>query len=346
MSDNPEIVEVLRGHHVESRHRGAIAVVDTDGAAVFSLGAIDRPTFPRSAVKVIQALPLVETGAADAYGLSDAELALACSSHRGEARHTETAAGMLAKAGRDLTTLECGAHWPTRPADIGAIFTGGALKPTVSLAGSGPRPTALHNNCSGKHSGFICFACHAGVDPAGYIQPDHFVQREVTAALADVTGALLGGDVCATDGCSIPTYAMPLSAIAHGFAKLATGVGLGPVRAAAAKRLFAACMAEPFMVDGTDRFCTRFMEALPNRVFVKTGAEGVFCGAIPELGLGIAIKCDDGASRAAEVAIAAVTARLLRLNSDPTVMRFVEPDLVNWNGIRVSGLRPAAALMG
>jgi L-asparaginase II len=100
------------------------------------------------------------------------------------------------------------------------------------------------------------------------------------------------------------------------------------------------------MVDGTDRFCTRFMEALPNRVFVKTGAEGVFCGAIPELGLGIAIKCDDGASRAAEVAIAAVTARLLRLNSDPTVMRFVEPDLVNWNGIRVSGLRPAAALMG
>jgi L-asparaginase II len=334
MSDNPEIVDVLRGAHVESRHRGAIAVVDAAGKVVFSLGDIARPTFPRSAVKVIQALPLVESGAADAYGLTDAELALACSSHGAEARHVETAAAMLAKAGRTEAALECGAHWPRRPEDIGAIHTAGAAK-----------PTALHNNCSGKHAGFVCLACHAGVDPAGYIQPDHFVQREVTAALADVTGSLLGGDVCAIDGCSIPTYAMPLSAIAYGFAKLANGVGLAPVRAKAARRLFAAVMAEPFMVAGTDRFCTTFMAALPGRVFVKTGAEGVFCGAIPELGLGIAIKCDDGASRAAEVAMAAVTARLLRLNGDPAVTAFIEPGLVNWNGIKVGGLRPAAALM-
>lgn len=335
MQDNPEIVEALRGVVVESRHRGAIAVVDADGGTVISIGDVERPTFPRSAVKVIQALPLVESGAADAYGLTDAELALACSSHNGEARHTETAAAMLAKAGRDVDTLECGAHWPSRPEDVGAIFTSGRLK-----------PNALHNNCSGKHAGFICFACHAGVDPTGYIEPDHIVQKEVTAALADVTGSLLGPDVCGTDGCSIPTYAMPLTAIARGFAKLATGVGLQPARAAAAKRLFAAVMAEPFMVAGTNRFCSNFMAALPGRVFVKTGAEGVFCGAIPELGLGIAIKCDDGAARAAEVAMASVTAHLLKLNGDPDLQRFIEPSFVNWNKIRVGGLRPTAGLFG
>lgn len=334
MRENPEIVEVLRGEIVESRHRGTIAVVDADGGLVLSIGDVERATFPRSAVKVIQALPLIESGAADAYGLTDAELALACSSHNGEAAHVETAAAMLAKAGRDGTTLECGAHWPARPEDIGAIYTAGSLK-----------PDALHNNCSGKHAGFICFACHTGVDPTGYIQPDHFVQREVTAALADVTGSPLGVEVCGTDGCSIPTYAMPLKAIAHGFAKLATGIGLQPVRAAAAKRLFAAVMAEPFMVAGTGRFCTNFMAALPGRVFVKTGAEGVFCGAIPELGLGIAIKCDDGASRAAEVAMAAVTAHLLKLNGDPEIMRFIEPTLTNWNKIQVGRLRPKAGLL-
>ena len=334
MTMNPEIAEVLRGTHVESRHRGAISVMDADGSVVLALGEVERPTFPRSAVKVIQALPLVESGAADAYGLTDAELALACSSHNGETRHTEAAASMLAKAGRAVGTLECGAHWPRNPGDIGAIYTSGALK-----------PTALHNNCSGKHSGFVCLACHAGVDPTGYIQPEHFVQREVTAALEDVTGSLLGSDVCATDGCSIPTYAMPLNSIARGFAKLATGAHLAPARAAAAKRLFAAVAAEPFMVAGTGRFCTDFMAALGARVFVKTGAEGVFCGAIPELGLGIALKCDDGASRAAEVAMAAVVARLLKLNGDPSMMRFIEPDLTNWNGIRVGGLRPAADLL-
>lgn len=334
MRENPEIVEVLRGDIVESRHRGAIAVVDADGGLVLSIGDVERATFPRSAVKVIQALPLVESGAADAYGLTNAELALACSSHNGEAVHVETAAAMLAKAGRDGATLECGAHWPSRPEDIGAIYTAGSLK-----------PNALHNNCSGKHAGFVCFACHAGVDPVGYIQPDHVVQREVTAALADVTGTPLGVEVCGTDGCSIPTYAMPLKAIAHGFAKLATGIGLQPVRAAAAKRLFAAVMAEPFMVAGTGRFCSRFMAALPGRVFVKTGAEGVFCGAIPELGLGIAIKCDDGAARAAEVAMAAVAAHLLKLNGDPDILKFIEPKLSNWNTLQVGSLRPKAGLL-
>ncbi|MDR3493699.1 MAG: asparaginase [Ancalomicrobiaceae bacterium] len=367
MADNPVIVEVLRGAMVESRHRGSVAVVDADGGIAFQLGDIEQPTFPRSAVKVIQALPLVESGAADAYHLTQAELAFACASHNGEPLHTETALSMLTKAGRDASVLECGAHWPSRPEDIGALFAAGALKPngslagsgpgttgplmgsgprpTGSLAGSGPRPTALHNNCSGKHSGFICFCCHCGEDPAGYVKPEHFVQRHVTDALADVTGSLLSADVCGTDGCSIPTYAMPLKNIARGFAKLATGIGLKPIRAAAAKRLFAAVLAEPFMVAGTDRFCTKFMQALGTRVFVKVGAEGVYCGAIPELGLGIALKCDDGAARAAEVAMAAVVARLLRLNGEPTLADFLEPTLTNWNGIRVGALRPAGALL-
>jgi len=335
MSDNPEIVEVTRGATVESRHRGAVAVVDADGGLVWSCGDIALPVFPRSAVKVIQALPLVETGAAIAFGLSDAELALACASHNGEAVHTAGARAMLAKAGHDERSLECGAQWPRRQEDIGAILVVGASA-----------PSQLHNNCSGKHAGFICLACHIGADPAGYIGPEHAVQRDVTAALADVTGTALSAATMAIDGCSAPTHRMPLRSLAHGFAKLATGAGLAPMRAAAARRLFAAVIAHPQMVAGTDRFCTRFMTALRPRVFVKTGAEGVFCGAIPELGLGIAVKCDDGAARAAEVAMAATVARLLGRADDPALAPFVAPAIVNFNGITVGGLRPAEALRG
>ena len=152
---------------------------------------------------------------------------------------------------------------------------------------------------------------------------------------------------CGIDGCSIPTWAVPLSALAHAFARFGTGRGLGVERQKAAARIRAACAAQPYYVAGTGRFCTDVMKLFGARVLVKTGAEGVFCGALPEQGLGIAIKCEDGAARAAEVVMAATIARFLPLrDNEPTDLeRFVRPALRNWNGIEVGGLRPTAALM-
>lgn len=330
---NPVLVEVLRGGHVESRHRGAVAVFDADGKAMLEIGDTQRPVFPRSAVKSIQALPFVETGAADAYGFGDRELALACASHNGEVGHVELARAMLAKAGLDVEALECGAHWPSYQ------------KATIELARSGGTANALHNNCSGKHTGFLCACCHGGIEHRGYVRADHAYQEMLRGALEDVTGAAHNADNRGTDGCSIPTYAVPLRNLAQGFARMATGVGLGQERAKAARRLFAACMAEPFYVGGTDRFDTRLMNVAKGRVFTKVGAEGVFCAAVPELGLGIALKCDDGASRAAEVTVAAVIARLLQGDAlADEIAEFTRPRLTNWNGIEVGGLRPAGEL--
>jgi L-asparaginase II len=331
---NPVVVEVMRGARVESRHRGAGAVVDADGAVALAFGEIDEPVFPRSAVKVLQSLPLVESGAADALRLSEAEVALACASHSGAATHVETAAAMLAKAGLDVGSLACGAHWPL------------GEEASRVLARAGQTPSPLHNNCSGKHAGFLCLACASGWQTRGYEQAAHPVQRAAKAAIADVTGAALGEDVCATDGCSIPTYAVPLRALALGFARLATGASLSPGRAAVARRIFAAVAANPAMVAGEGRFDTEVMRLFGPRVFVKTGAEGVYCATIPELGLGFAVKADDGATRAAQAMIATLIGRFLPADREDRsrLGPFAAPVLRNWNGIAVGGLRSAGPL--
>ena len=332
---NPILVEATRGERVESRHRGSVAVVDADGAALLRIGDVEAPVFPRSAVKAMQALPFVESGAADAYGFGDRELALASSSHSGEPAHLERAAAMLAAAGLDGHALECGAHWSHRQEVL------------IEQVRSRAEPTALHNNCSGKHAGFLCTACHLGIDHAGYVGYGHPVQAEIRGVLQDLTGAPLGTDACGTDGCSIPTYAVPLDRLAHGFARMATGAGLGPARAAASRRLLSACMAEPFYVAGTGRFCTRLMAMAPGRIFAKTGAEGVFCAVLPEEGLGIALKCDDGATRAAETMIAAVLARLVTDADLAGRLRDLATHrLRNVNGLDVGEVRPAGDLAG
>ena len=331
--NNPILVEVLRSHLVESRHRGAVAVADADGGAVLAIGDVTTPIFPRSAVKALQALPLVETGAADAFGFGDEELALACASHSGEPGHVAGVTRMLAKAGLDAAALRCGAHWPM------------AQPAVVALARTG-EPSALHNNCSGKHSGFLCVACANGIDHADYWRPQHPVQREVRAVLENLTGAALSDDRCAIDGCSVPTWAIPLENLAHAFAKFGTGRGLAPERVRAAARLRAACAQKPWHVAGTGRFCTEIMRLFGARAFVKTGAEGVYCGALPEQGLGIALKCDDGAGRAAQAIMAALIARFLPLEDaeGAALQPFVGPTLRNWNGFEIGALRVTAAI--
>lgn len=329
------LVEITRGGIVESVHAGAIAVVDSEGKTVFSLGDIERAVFPRSAVKAFQALPLIESGAAERFHLTDSEIALACASHSGEPEHVGTAASMLGKAGRDLHCLECGAHWPM------------GEKAARALAEGGGKPLALHNNCSGKHAGFICTAVHEKRDPKGYIAPDHPTMRAVSAALEEMTGYALAKTARGVDGCSIPTYAIPLRNIAAGFAKFASGQGLSADRTRAAERIKQAVAAAPFMVAGSERFDTVIMQALGARAFIKTGAEGVYCAALPDLGYGIALKIDDGATRAAETAMAALLTRYLPLNADEAAVLKPKLDLhmKNWNGIEVGRMRPVKTLM-
>jgi L-asparaginase II len=331
---NPVVVEATRGDLVESPHRGAGAVVDADGRVVMAFGDADRAVYPRSAVKALQALPLIASGAADRLGLSDKEIAFACASHSGSEEHVATARAMLAKAGYDERALECGAHWPLGEDEARA------------LARSGRAPTALHNNCSGKHAGFVCLSCAMDVDPKGYVGPDHPVQREVTASIEAVTGARLSEAMRAVDGCAIPTYAVPLVALARGFARLGTGHGLSRERRNATARIRAAVAAHPLTVAGRGRFDTEVMSLLGPRAFTKSGAEGVFCAALPEAGFGLAVKADDGAGRAAQVMIAALIRRFGGFDEETSarLMRFVSPRLLNWNGVEVGLLRPAGPL--
>jgi L-asparaginase II len=330
---NPVLVEVTRGNLVESRHRGVIAVVDGEGKVVYSLGEIDQLVFPRSACKAMQALPLLESGAADAYGFGNKELALSASSHSGEPEHAALAASMLAAAGRSEADLECGAHWSFEQ------------KVAIQQARSMDHPNQLHNNCSGKHAGFICAACHTGMEVKDYVTYDHPLQGEIRGAMESLTGAVLGHDVCGTDGCSIPTYAVPLRSLAHGFAKMVTGEDLEPIRAKSARRILDACMAEPFYVAGTKRACTELMRIAPGRIFAKTGAEGVFCAAVPEMGVAIALKCEDGATRAAEAMVAGVLSKLFSQDAEVKTRldAMASYTMRNWNGGEVGKVRYAPA---
>ena len=324
------VIEVTRGGLVESRHRVALSVVDARGRDVLRFGDVDRPVFPRSAVKVFQALPLIESGAADRFGFGASELSLACASHSGEAGHVALAEGMLGRAGLGEGALECGCHWP---------FDAPVAR---ALAASGARPSQLHNNCSGKHAGFLCTAVHMGEASEGYVGAAHPVQRRVRAAIAEMVDVAQGDLPTGIDGCSIPTHAAPLRGFASGFAKLAGGTRVSPERAEAGRRLIEACMAEPWAMSGTGRACLALMQVAPGRVFAKTGAEGVFCGAVPELGLGLALKAQDGTTRAAEAAVAAAFARLFE-TADPAVAQgfrdLSHGVLRNWKGTEVGEVR-------
>ena len=331
---NPIVVEATRGALVESTHRGAGAVVDARGVVAFAFGDVERAVFPRSAVKAFQALPLVESGAADKLGLTDAEIALACASHGGEAEHVAGVETMLAKVGLDARALACGVHWP---------LNGKAAR---ALARAGEGPTALHNNCSGKHAGFLCLSCASGWSAIGYLAADHPAQQAARAAIAELVGAPLGADVCAIDGCSIPTYAAPLQALALGFARFGAGEGLAPAREKATRRIRAAVAAHPVMIAGEGRFDTEAMTLFGERLFVKAGAEGVHCAALPDLGLGLAVKADDGAARAAQAMIAALIARFLPMSEAERghFAEYVAPRIANWSGLEVGALRPTGAL--
>ena len=336
MSDtaNPVLAEVTRGNWVENRHRGAFVVADAGGRIVASAGDVDRPVFPRSAIKSMQALAMVTSGALDRFGLTDEELALACASHQGEEFHVAGVTSFLGHLGLAPADLECGAHAP-------------AYAPARErLRETGQQPTALHNNCSGKHSGMLAVAEALGVPTAHYVERDHPVQRAVRAGIELVVGEPLSVDRCGTDGCSIPTWAAPLRAFARGFARMATGEGLPTDIAAAAHRIFDAATTYPHLVGGTGSLDTDVMRAFGGRLFQKGGAEGVQCGAIRDKGWGYALKVDDGNMAASH----AMVATLLLALSDPdaaqreVLERFATQTTRNVRGLAVGTMRATAAM--
>ena len=293
---NPELVEVTRGAMVESRHRAAVAVVDSAGRVVLSAGDIERPIYARSAIKSIQALAMVESGAADAFGVGEAELALACASHSGEPRHVAAAEAWLARIGCSVSDLECGPQMPRPEPALIALLAGGGL------------PTAAHNNCSGKHCGILTLARHLGAPTKGYVNYEHPAQQRILGVLEAMTGLDLGTAPRGADGCGIPVIGIPLGNVALAMARLGAPDDQPEARQAACRRIREAVAAEPFMIAGSGRFDTLVMERSGAKALVKTGAEGVYCASFPELGLGAALKVDDGAGRAAQI----VMGRLLR----------------------------------
>ncbi|MGA9794605.1 MAG: asparaginase [Rhizomicrobium sp.] len=324
---NPILVEITRGPLVESVHRGAVAVANADGEIVFSLGDIDAPTFPRSSLKMVQALPLVESGAADAFGLGPEQLALACASHSGEPMHTERVAAWLERIGCTEQDLACGAH----PSRVEAVNEAMILR--------GEKPTRIYNNCSGKHSGFLTVCRHWDIATQGYEHRHHPVQEAVEKALCEL--AEVKSVEAGVDGCAAPAFALPTAAFARLLAKYADPKGIAGPRADAMKRLVAAMMAHPELVAGTGRSDTILMNA--GRIATKAGAEAYYAAIVPQMGLGIALKIDDGTGRASETAIAAILDKLGLLGAEAhDVLR---APIHNTRGATVGERRPAEALL-
>lgn len=286
MSVNPILVEVVRAREIESVHRGAACVVDTEGRVLHQWGDIARAICPRSAIKPFQAIPLVESGAADAAQLSDEDLALACASHSGEPVHVARVSAWLSRIHCTPADLECGTHAPTNAAAAAALIR------------AGESPCALHHNCSGKHTGFLTLAQHAGWATKGYTEAEHPLQRGALDALAKMAGFERSPWPVVRDGCSAANVFLPLRGLAAAWAKLGTTT--------ASARLIDAMKAHPVLMSGHGTPDATMIGALRGRGVVKTGAEGVYAAVLPERGLGIAVKIDDGATRASVAAIASL----------------------------------------
>jgi L-asparaginase II len=298
---DPITVEIRRGEFVESTHR-VHAVVATVDQVLTTWGDAERLTMPRSAIKSIQVLPMIAGGAAAAFEVSDDEVALASSSHSAEAAHTTAVSAWLDRIGLDIDALECGSSDPS------------SVPTTKALYSSGEEPTALHNCCSGKHTGFLSLARHMGDNPSfalpGYLDPEHGVQVLVRDAQAAMTGVDLSNQTPVIDGCGIPVYRFPLTSLAQAMARLVTPTAVPAEFQAAAARVTAVLPSRSFLVSGTGQAEYVVTEAATERLILKGGAEGVAMGALPERGIGFALKCEDGNDRGVDEAVAAVLHQL------------------------------------
>ena len=325
------MIDVTRGDMVESRHACRAVIAKASGEIVDSWGDADSDIYPRSAIKPLQALPLLETGAAAAHGLSDQEVALACSSHMSQAFHRDTVRAWLGRMGLAADDLECGGHLPRDDEAAEDAIRNGDLIDQV------------FNNCSGKHSGFLTTAVHMGEPTRGYSDADHPVQRRLAATLAHLGGVTLANTARGIDGCGIPVIGMPLSALARAVARLADPESLDRPQADAARRIFSAMTTHPAYVRGTHGFDTLIMQAGRGAFATKTGAEGVHIAIIPSRGLGVAVKVEDGAGRASGVALCALLdyLDLFDARAKSAAGDLMDAPITNAAGKPVGCIRPA-----
>ncbi len=325
--DNPVLVRVSRGGRVESVHRGAWCLVDSAGTVLAGQGDLEARYFVRSAIKSIQALPLLETGAAQRFGFDEAELTLALASHSGEPCHTDRVAATLARLGLSPADLRCGVH----PPNDAATRNG--------LRARGEQPGPLHNNCSGKHTGFLALARHLGVPTERYLEPDGAGQELVRAALAELSDTAPDTLAPAVDGCSAPTYAVPLRGLATAFARVTNPACLAPERAAHCARMTAAVAAYPELVAGSHRrIDTDLVRATGGRLFPKIGAEAVYAIGVRGADRALALKIDDGGLRGLHALVLALLEHLQLLEDEAereALARWRDPLLRNHAGLEV-----------
>lgn len=324
-------VEVWRGAIVESRHQISVAVADGEGRMRAHAGDPDLVVFARSSIKPLQAAPLVEDGIADRFGLTEEELALVCASHNGEPAHVAVARSILARIGVAEEALGCGADRPFGEAAARA------------LAAAGERPRRIHNNCSGKHAGMMALALGNGWPVAGYVRQEHPVQERMLAAMAEWSGLPAEDIGTAVDGCGVITFALPLSALARAFGRFA---GSGRRSGTPAARILRAMTRHPQMVAGAGRLDTDIVRVTSGRVIAKVGAEGVFAALVPGAELGVVLKVEDGATRAAGPALVGVLRALGVLTEEEVgaLARYAEPDVMNTRRERVGAVRAVVEL--
>ncbi len=329
MANPVDLVEVLRGDLLESVHQGHAVVCDDLGQIVDAWGDPTATIYPRSSCKMVQALPLLESGAG--AHLTDEQLALACASHNGAAIHTDRVQAWLNDLDLTDDAFRCG---PQMPADKDARY---------GLIRAHEKPCQIHNNCSGKHAGFLTLTKHLRAGP-DYELIDHPVQQACKAAFEEVTQET--SPMFGIDGCSAPNHACTVHGLARAMAFFASADDRADTRSQAAARLTTAMATYPELVAGETRACTDLMRAMDHKVAVKTGAEGVFIAIIPEKRLGVALKIADGATRASEAAIAAILVKLGVLNPEhPAAKARMAPPVQNWRKTVTGHIQPAKALL-
>lgn len=329
-TSNPILVEVLRGGIVESFHRGVICVVDEQGKVIYSKGDIKQVCFPRSALKYVQHIPLLTSGIFDYYNFTDSDLALMCGSHNGEEMHVDGVNKMLQKLSLDLQHLKCGPQTPTRKSDW------------IKLIKDNKEANGLHNNCSGKHAGFLAYQQYYKENPEQYLNPISNLQQAIKAAVAKFAELPIEDLIEGMDGCSAPTFAMPVYHQAILYKNLVSGGShFTSEEKKAAQRVVNAVAAFPEMVAGTKRYCTDIMKITKGRIIGKTGADGVYCMAIPEKKWGISIKVDDGKMGPQYQIAQALLTQLNLLNDEEIniLNPYQEYDILNFGGNNASQTR-------
>lgn len=324
MQQKPFEIEITRGPKTESRHQVHGVIYGQEGKIIEVYGDSQFPVFPRSSLKPIQALPLILSGAAAHFGVSDAELALSCASHRGEPMHIDPIQAWLQRIGCTENDLECGTHPPAHQESL------------FQLLKSQKIPSAIHNNCSGKHTGMLATAKHLGEPLKNYVSLKHPVQQRLIQHVEQFCEFSLDSNSLGIDGCSIPAPCIPLENLARGFAQWVAPTKVDEATAQACARIYKAFVAHPLLTAGTGHYCSEVMLETQGRVLVKGGAEGVMIAAIPELKMGIALKTEDGNPRASDHCMSVLLARLGLLSSASSLL---SPRIQNWQKTETGEIR-------